>query len=104
MLQVLNIALRWLVGLLFIVSGLVKVNDPAGLSYKMQEFFEVWGWHGLHDYTLWLAIVMNIFEVVAGDLSNSLQVYRRSSNSDSSKMHIFGHPVFSSTNEPLTGT
>lgn len=66
MLQAINIALRWLVGLLFIVSGLVKVNDPAGLSYKMQEFFEVWGWHGLHDYTLWLAIVMNIFEVVAG--------------------------------------
>jgi uncharacterized membrane protein YphA (DoxX/SURF4 family) len=66
MLQVLNIALRWLVGLLFIVSGLVKVNDPAGLSYKMQEFFEVWGWHGLHNYTLWFAIAMNIFEVVAG--------------------------------------
>src|SRR6478735_8367706 len=36
-----NIA-RILVGVLFIISGLVKANDPLGLSYKMQEFFEVW--------------------------------------------------------------
>lgn len=33
---------KYLVGLLFIVSGLVKANDPLGLSYKMQEFFLVW--------------------------------------------------------------
>jgi uncharacterized membrane protein YphA (DoxX/SURF4 family) len=26
---------RFLVGLLFIVSGLVKANDPLGLSYKI---------------------------------------------------------------------
>jgi len=31
---------RILVGLLFIFSGLVKANDPLGLSYKMQEFFK----------------------------------------------------------------
>ena len=30
--------LRWTVGLLFIFSGLIKANDPLGLSYKMQEF------------------------------------------------------------------
>ena len=30
------------VGVLFIISGLVKANDPLGLSYKMQEFFELW--------------------------------------------------------------
>lgn len=57
---------RWFVGLLFIFSGLIKANDPLGLSYKMQEFFEVWGLHGLHDYTLFLSIVMNVFEVLAG--------------------------------------
>ena len=28
-----------LVGVLFIISGLVKANDPMGLSFKMQEFF-----------------------------------------------------------------
>ena len=37
---------RILVGLLFIFSGLVKANDPLGLAYKMQEFFEVWGRSG----------------------------------------------------------
>jgi len=36
-----NIA-RILVGVLFIFSGLVKAIDPLGLSYKMEEFFEVW--------------------------------------------------------------
>ena len=35
-------AARVLVGVLFIFSGLVKANDPLGLSYKMQEFFDVW--------------------------------------------------------------
>lgn len=58
--------IRWIVGLLFIFSGLIKANDPLGLSYKMQEFFEAWSLHGFHDYTLGLAIVMNIFEVLAG--------------------------------------
>jgi len=57
---------RWVVGLLFIFSGLVKANDPLGLSYKMQEFFEVWGWQSLNGYTLSLAFIMNVFEVLAG--------------------------------------
>lgn len=57
---------RWFVGLLFIFSGLIKANDPLGLSYKMQEFFEVWGWHFLNDYTLVSSLVMNVLEVVAG--------------------------------------
>lgn len=58
--------LRWIVGLLFIFSGLIKANDPLGLSYKMQEFFEVWGWKAFHDYTLFFSIVINVFEVLAG--------------------------------------
>lgn len=58
--------IRWVVGLLFIFSGLIKANDPLGLSYKMQEFFEVWGLHGFDDYTLALSMIMNVFEVVAG--------------------------------------
>ncbi|QES90266.1 BT_3928 family protein [Rhizosphaericola mali] len=58
--------IRWIIGLLFIFSGLIKANDPLGLSYKMQEFFEAWGWTGLNDITLALAYLMNIFEVLAG--------------------------------------
>jgi len=58
--------IRWVVGLLFIFSGLIKANDPLGLSYKMQEFFEVWGLNGFNDYTLALSLLMNVFEVLAG--------------------------------------
>src|SRR5690242_15547224 len=58
--------IRWFVGLLFIFSGLIKANDPLGLSYKIQEFFEVWGLQSLNDYTLALSLVMNVFEVLAG--------------------------------------
>lgn len=57
---------RLIVGVLFIFSGLVKANDPVGLSYKMQEFFEVWGWHFLNDYTLAFSILMIAFEIIAG--------------------------------------
>jgi len=57
---------RWTVGLLFIFSGLIKANDPLGLSYKMQEFFDVWGVQFLNDYTLAFALVMNTLEIVAG--------------------------------------
>lgn len=60
------LVIRWIVGLLFIFSGLVKANDPYGLSYKMQEFFEVWGLSSLNDYTLALSLIMNVFEVLAG--------------------------------------
>ena len=57
---------RFIVGVLFIFSGLVKANDPLGLSYKMQEFFEVWEWHAFNDYTLLLSILMITFEIIAG--------------------------------------
>lgn len=74
---------RIIVGVLFIVSGLVKANDPLGLSYKMQEFFEIWNmglassgfflktllislFHFLHNYSLALSIVMIVLEIVAG--------------------------------------
>jgi uncharacterized membrane protein YphA (DoxX/SURF4 family) len=57
---------RLLVGILFIFSGLVKANDPLGLSYKMQEFFEVWNMPALDAYTLGFSIVMIVFEILAG--------------------------------------
>lgn len=57
---------RILVGILFIFSGLIKANDPLGLSYKMQEFFEVWNLHSLHSFTLPLSVIMIAFEIIAG--------------------------------------
>src|ERR1700744_4256641 len=58
--------IRALVGILFIFSGLIKADDPLGLSYKMQEFFEVWNFHWLDHFTLAFSILMIVFEIVAG--------------------------------------
>ena len=68
-----NIA-RFLVGVLFIFSGLVKANDPSGLSYKMQEFFDVWAqnaslahfMHWLDNYALPFSIIMITLEIILG--------------------------------------
>jgi uncharacterized membrane protein YphA (DoxX/SURF4 family) len=57
---------RVIVGVLFIFSGLVKADDPLGLSYKMQEFFEVWNFHWLDHFTLAFSIIMIVFEIAAG--------------------------------------
>lgn len=66
------------VAILFIVSGLVKANDPIGLSYKMQEFFELWNegfaqgsairnvLNFFHDVSLTLSVAMITLEVLAG--------------------------------------
>lgn len=57
---------RFIVGILFIFSGLIKANDPLGLSYKMQEFFELWNMNWLDHFTLAFSIVMIVFEILAG--------------------------------------
>ncbi|MBO9731099.1 MAG: DoxX family protein [Chitinophaga sp.] len=58
--------LRVIVGVLFIFSGLIKANDPLGLSYKMDEFFEVLHLTFLSPYSLAYSILMNSFEIIAG--------------------------------------
>jgi uncharacterized membrane protein YphA (DoxX/SURF4 family) len=74
---------RILVGVLFIFSGLVKANDPLGLSYKMKEFFEKWNesleqgsfflkdilinlFQFFHDHSLSLSVFIIAFEIIAG--------------------------------------
>jgi uncharacterized membrane protein YphA (DoxX/SURF4 family) len=58
--------IRILVGLLFIFSGLVKANDPSGLAYKMEEFFEKWHMMGFSQYALQFSLAMIVFEIIAG--------------------------------------
>ena len=57
---------RVLVGVLFIFSGLIKANDPLGLSYKMDEFFDVLHLTFLSPYSLVFSVTMNVFEIIAG--------------------------------------
>lgn len=58
--------IRSLVGILFIISGLVKANDPLGLSYKMDEFFSKWNWNWASSFSLYFSIAIITFEIFAG--------------------------------------
>lgn len=59
---------RILVGVLFIISGLIKLNDPTGFSYKLEEYFNanVLNMEFLIPYALLIACFVVIFEVVLG--------------------------------------
>ena len=60
--------IRILVGALFIFSGLVKLNDPMGLSFKLHDYFapDVLNMEWLNPFTLQLALFVIILEVLLG--------------------------------------
>lgn len=59
---------RIFVGILFIISGLIKLNDPVGFSFKLEEYFgeTVLNLPFLIPYALAIALFVVIFEVVLG--------------------------------------
>ncbi len=59
---------RIFVGILFIISGFIKLNDPLGFSYKLQEYFsaEVLNLPFLEPYALAISVFVVVFEVVLG--------------------------------------
>lgn len=59
---------RILVGVLFIISGWIKLNDPLGFSYKLEEYFgtDVLNLPFLIPYALAFSLVVVILEVVLG--------------------------------------
>jgi uncharacterized membrane protein YphA (DoxX/SURF4 family) len=59
---------RLFVGILFIISGFIKLNDPLGFSFKLQEYFSpaVLNLSFLEPYALSLALFVVIFEVLLG--------------------------------------
>jgi len=59
-------ACRILVGLLFIFSGLIKINDPLGFSYKLEEYFEVLHLTFLSGLALYIAILLCALEIILG--------------------------------------
>jgi uncharacterized membrane protein YphA (DoxX/SURF4 family) len=81
-LMIANIS-RALVGSLFIVSGLVKANDPIGFSYKLEEYFEdgalayrikeliglpSFSLEFLIEYALIFSVLICVLEIVLGVL------------------------------------
>jgi len=59
---------RLFVGILFIISGLIKLNDPVGFSYKLAEYFSepVFNLPFLVPFSLPLALFLVIIEVLLG--------------------------------------
>lgn len=59
---------RILVGSTFLVSGLIKANDPLGFSYKLEEYFaeSALNMPYLEPYALALAILACMGEVILG--------------------------------------
>ena len=59
---------RIVVGALFIFSGLIKLNDPVGFSFKLDEYFgaDVLNLTFLQPIALELAVFIVILEVLLG--------------------------------------
>jgi uncharacterized membrane protein YphA (DoxX/SURF4 family) len=59
---------RIFTGVLFIISGFIKLNDPLGFSYKLEEYFgaDVLNMEFLIPYALLISVFVVVFEVVLG--------------------------------------
>lgn len=59
---------RVIVGSLFVISGLIKANDPLGFSYKLNDYFaeSALNLTFLDDYALLLACLACLAEIVLG--------------------------------------
>ncbi|PKP24702.1 MAG: DoxX family protein [Bacteroidetes bacterium HGW-Bacteroidetes-2] len=66
--KILVLISRILVGGLFIFSGLIKLNDPVGFSFKLEDYFapDVLNLDFLVPYALVIAVFVVIFEVLLG--------------------------------------
>ena len=70
--KILNSVARYLVGGLFIFSGLIKVNDPVGTQIKLEEYFTVFAvdiapfFESLKPLALFFSILLSTLEVVLG--------------------------------------
>jgi uncharacterized membrane protein YphA (DoxX/SURF4 family) len=57
---------RILVGVLFIISGFIKDNDPLVFSYKLDEYFVVFHTEWMSTVSLYLSMFICVFEVGLG--------------------------------------
>lgn len=70
--QILLLAARYIVGGLFILSGLIKLNDPVGTAIKLEEYFDVFTYDiapffaYFKEVALLLAVFLVVLEVVLG--------------------------------------
>ena len=68
MMKILVLFCRIIVGSLFIFSGVIKANDTIGFSYKLSEYFTVFGLDFLMPFAVFLSFSITIFEIFIGCL------------------------------------
>jgi len=70
--KIIDNVVRYFVGILFIFSGLVKVNDPTGTAIKLKEYFEVFAndfspFFGIFiPHSMVLSVIFSVMEVMLG--------------------------------------
>ena len=63
---------RYFVGILFIFSGAIKINDPVGTQIKLQEYFEVFSsdfssvFELLVPFALFISVFLCTLEIIIG--------------------------------------
>ena len=62
------IALRWLLGGVFIFSGLVKCVDPVGTSVLVDKYLATYTLEALLPLSLGIAVALAVVEVAMGIL------------------------------------
>ena len=60
------LVLRIAIGILFIYSGILKANDPMGLVYKMDEFFDALNMNFMMQMSYGFSIFMIALEIICG--------------------------------------
>lgn len=58
--------IKWIVGIIFIISGVIKTIDPIGFSIKLEEYFEVFDITFFNEYSLLISVTISILEVLLG--------------------------------------
>ncbi|MFC2123300.1 BT_3928 family protein [Bacteroidota bacterium] len=70
--KIVDNVVRYFVGVLFIFSGLVKINDPTGTAIKLKEYFEVFAndfspvFEILIPHSMLLSVLFSVMEVMLG--------------------------------------
>lgn len=62
----LHFLLRLFLGCMFVFSGVVKIIDPLGTAYKLEEYFSVFGLDFLKSFALWFALILVVTELLIG--------------------------------------
>lgn len=65
-LSALVVLVRLLVGATFILSGVVKLIDPVGTMYKIEDYLQVFNLTTFNSWSFVLAVILSIVEFILG--------------------------------------